>query len=225
MGDNMPGSNTPAQQWLEARIAAWAAGPAAIGLTSAQVTNLAADITDARDSFTSVQTIRGDSRNATASYDDKATAMRHNASPLIANIKNFAENQADPQVVYDAANVSPKDPPSPAPAPSQPTNIRRVIEPDGAVTLSWDAIAPVGAIYNVTRRLATETGFTFVGQGDGSDKSFSDSTVPPGTTSATYIIQGVRGSKTGPQSQPIVVFFGTADAETGGAEVGMGLAA
>ncbi|MCH9057528.1 MAG: hypothetical protein IIB55_02745, partial [Planctomycetes bacterium] len=71
------------------------------------------------------------------------------------------------------------------------------------------------------RRLATETGFTFVGQGDGSDKSFSDSTVPPGTTSATYIIQGVRGSRTGLQSQPIVVFFGTADADA----EGLGLAA
>ena len=222
MAENLPGADTPALQWLEARIAGWVADPAAIGLASGQVANLAADITNARDAFVSVQSIRGDARNATDTYHDRATAMRHSASPLIANIKNFADNQADPQIVYDAANVSPKDPPSPAPAPSQPTNIKRVVEPDGAVTLRWEASAPTGAIYNVTRKLAAETGFTFVGQGDGSDKSFSDATVPPGTTSATYIIQGVRGSKTGPQSLPIVVFFGSADAEAAGA---MGLAA
>ena len=218
MSSNLPGSDTPALEWLEARIAGWVADPTAIGLTSAPVLDLATDIVNARAAFTSVQTVRGEAKNATQNYKDKATSMRHNAAPLIANIKNFADNAPIPQVIYDAANVSPKDPPSPAPAPSMPINIKRVIQPDGAVTLKWDAVGPVGTIYNVTRKLAGETSFTFVGQGDGSDKSFADSTVTPGTTTATYLIQGVRGDKTGLLSNPIVVFFGTADGGGAAAE-------
>ena len=209
MGENMPGYNPDALTWLESRIATWQADPAGIGLTSALVATLATDITGTRTDFTSVQTVRGDSKNATEAFKVSGDGMRANASLLISTIKAFADASANPQLVYDAANVSPKDPPSPAPAPSQPTNIKRVVEPDGAVTLRWEASAPTGAIYNVTRKLAAETGFTFVGQGDGSDKSFTDSTVAPGTTTATYLIQGVRGDKTGLLSNPIVVFFGT----------------
>ena len=151
--------------------------------------------------------------NATQTYKDRAKTMRGNASPVIANIKNFADNAPIPQVIYDLANVSPRDPAAPAPPPSMPINIKRVVQPDGAVTLRWEATGPVGTIYNVTRKLFGETGFSFVGQGDGSDKSFTDATIPPGTTSATYLIQGVRGPATGPLSNPIVVYFGSADSE------------
>ncbi len=211
MSKNLSGNDTDAMIWLEARITGWVDDPTGIGLTSAVVTSLAADIINARTAFTSVQAIRGEAMNETQLFRDKATTMRQAASPAIANIKNFADNAADPQAIYLAANVSPKDPPSPAPAPSMPINIKRVIQPDGAVTLRWDAVGPVGTIYNVTRKLTGETSFSFVGQGDGSDKSFTDSTVTPGTTTATYLIQGVRGSKAGLLSNPIVVFFGTAD--------------
>jgi hypothetical protein len=217
MSRNLPGQDTPALQWLEARIAGWVANPGAIGLTSAAVTSLATDVINARTAFTSVQSIRGDAQNATQNYKDKAKTMRGNASPIIANIKNFADNAPVPQTVYDAANVSPKSPAVPAPPPSMPINIKRVVEPDGSVTLRWDATGPVGTIYNVTRKLTGETSFTFVGQGDGSDKSFNDATVPPGTTTATFLIQGVRGPTTGPLSNPIVVFFGTADGAGAGA--------
>ncbi len=134
MSSNLSGNDTEAMIWLEARIAAWTLNPAAIGLTSAPVLSLATDIINARTAFTSVQTVRGEGKNATQNYADKATTMRHNAAPLIANIKNFADNAPIPQQIYDAANVSPKDPPSPAPAPSMPINIRRVIQPDGGHT-------------------------------------------------------------------------------------------
>ena len=44
MSTNLPGQDTPALEWLEARINGWVADPAGIGLTSAVVTDLATDI-------------------------------------------------------------------------------------------------------------------------------------------------------------------------------------
>jgi len=41
-------------------------------------------------------------------------------------------------------------------------------------------------------------------------KSFIDATVPAGTPSANYQVQGVRGSLTGAASFPLLVQFGTA---------------
>ena len=162
MGTNMPGDNHDALEWLEGRIAGWVADPTAIGLTSAVVIDLAADIADTRSSFTGVEQIRGDSKAATTAFH---------------------------------------------------------LNGDGSVTVSWDARGPTGTVYNVSRKLATEAVFTFIGQGAAQDKQFIDATVPAGTITAAYIIQGVRGGNLGLMSNAMTVFFGTADAE------GMSLAA
>ena len=220
MGLNLPSDRRQALEWLEARIAQWNVAPAAIGLTSGQVIDIAQKVVNTRGSFTSVQTIRTDAKNETQTFYANADDMHASAAPLVANIKNFAENSADPQVVYDASGVLPADPPSPQSPPTVPTNIRRTVNPSGSITLFWDATGPTGSVYNVKRKLATEAIYTLIGQGDGVDKSFTDITLPVGTTSVTYIIQGVRGPLVGPESQAVTITFGV------GADAGaLGLAA
>jgi hypothetical protein len=211
VGTNLPSSNAPALTWLEARIASWLAAPGAIGLTSAQVTSLATDINNARASFTSVQTLRADAKDGTVAFDTKATTMRKNASLLIADVKAFANAAPIPNDVYVAASISPKDPPSPVPAPEQPTIDGAVLGGDGSVTINFSGRGATGTVWEVSRKLAGETSFSHVGHADSLDKSFTDNTVPGTVSSATYRMQGLRGTQSGPFSFSFNVQFGTAD--------------
>ncbi len=211
MGDNMSSYNPDALVWLEAHIGPWVDDPTAIGLTSAQTTDLAGDITGTRAAFTSVQSVRSESKDKTVAFNTAANAMRAKAAPLIANIKNFADNSADPSVVYLAAGVLPKSPPSPAAPPSQPIALTFVLNGNGSVTINFDATGPTGTVWDVTRKLAGETAFTHVGFADSTTKSFTDTSVTPGVATALYLVKGVRGSVTGPVSPALAVFFGTAD--------------
>ncbi len=210
MTTNLPGRDLPAIEWLEARISTWNDNAIGIGLTSASVLNLATEIANARGSFTTTQSIRAESRAKTSDFYAKSKVMHDDAAVLIQAIKAFADASQTPAVVYTLAQVSPADPASPALPPSQPVSLRYRVLSNGSVRLEWDAIGPTGTIYNVTRQLPGETSFIFVGQGDSSDKSFVDSTLPAGSASASYRVQGVRGPLTGIQSVTFTVFFGIA---------------
>ena len=208
MGTNLPSNNSSALTWLEARIASWVAGPGAIGLTSAQVTDLATDINNARTSFTSVQTVRGEARDGTVEFNAKAKTMKQNASLLIADVKAFANAAPIPEQVYSAASILPNDPPSPAPVPEQASILSAVLGGDGSITINFKGRGPTGTVWEVSRQLEGETSFSHVGHADSTSKSFTDSTVPGTVSSATYRVQGIRGSVSGPFSFSFNVQFG-----------------
>ena len=211
MGTNLPANNSSALTWLEARIASWVAGPGAIGLTSAQVTDLATDIINARSSFTSVQTLRGDARDGTVDFNAKAKTMKQNASLLIADVKAFANAAPVPEQIYTAASILPNDPPSPSAAPEQASILNATLGGDGSVTISFTGRGPTGTVWEVSRQLENETSFSHVGHADSITKSFTDSTVPGTVSSATYRVQGIRGSLSGPFSFSFNVQFGNTD--------------
>ncbi len=213
MGTNMSGQNVQALSWLEARIASWVADPAGIGLTSAQTTSLVAEIVNARAAFTSVEVVRTESQNKTTTFKTVADGMRKSAAPMIANIKNFADNADDPDAIYTAAGVLPTDPRSPAAPPSQPATLTAKLNGDGSVTINFEGTGPTGTAWQIQRKLALETSFSFVGNADVATKSFTDVNIPAGVASATYQVQGIRGSVLGPVSFPFTVPFGTADAD------------
>lgn len=218
MGTNMPSTNHDALEWLEGHIAQWNTNFAAIGLTSAQVTDLMADVVAVRGNFTSVEAVRADSKAKTSQFNINAAAMRAKASPLISTIKSFAATSDGSATVYTLAGMTPKDPGSPAQPPAQPTGLKAVLNGNGSVTVSWDGTGPTGTVYNVARKLPTESTFTQIGQSGARDKEFTDTSVPPATASAVYTVEGVRGSETGPISNAMTVFFGTVPGEGEGAE-------
>ena len=78
----------------------------------------------------------------------------------------------------------------------------------------WEATGPTGTNYNVTRQLHGESDFTFIGQGDGTTKSFVDTALPSGTAHANYRIEGIRGARVGPQSVTFTIFFGSVGASS-----------
>jgi hypothetical protein len=209
MSTNIPRGRIPSLEWLEANIAGWSTNQAAIGLTSAQVTDLAVDIANTRSSFSKVEMLRADAKAETPLFYDKSDALSKKAGALVTVIKGFAEASDDPAAVYAAANLTPRNPPSPLPVPQQPTNGTAVLGGTGAVIVNFDARGEGGGtVWQVWRQLDSETAYSFLGNADAKTKSYADNTVPAGTSSAQYTIQGVRGSVKGPVSFAITVQFG-----------------
>lgn len=211
MARNLPGNDQDAMVWLESRMTGWNNDYAAIGLTSAQVIDLTQKVVNTRSAFTSVEGARINSKSKTQNFHALAKDMRGDAGILIGAIKNFAVQSQSPQTVYDTAGVLPADPRSPAGPPEQPTNVNRSILSDGSVRLTWHGRGPEGTTYFITRRLNGTGSYSFLGQAPSVDKSFVDNTLPQGTITASYMIQGVRSGNTGLQSVPIVVQFGVSN--------------
>ena len=212
MGLNLPADRRQSLVWLESRIDGWNINFASIGLTSAQVTDLASDIDTTRTSFTSVQAARAEAKAETQSWYTNADELHTKAADLITLVKSFAANSGSSAAVYLAADMTPRNPPAPVAPPEQPGNLKATLLGNGSVVITWDGRGPTGTVYNITRKLPAETGFRFIGQGDGRDKSFVDATVPTGSASATYIITAVRGSDVSTPSSAFNVLFSSGDA-------------
>ena len=218
MGRNLPSERRQALEWLEGVISQWNTNFAAIGLTSASVIDLAQDIANSRGAFTSVELARIDAKAKTQDFYSNIDATHVTAADMISTVKAFAPTTGDPSNVYLLAGLTPREPPQPVPAPEQPTSLAAVLDGLGNVTISWDGRGPTGTVYNVSRRLPAETEFAFIGQGDGRDKTFTDTAVPSGTASAQYSVQAVRGADSSAPSATLLVLFGSGDAV---AEMGM----
>ena len=101
MGRNMPSTDTAALVWLEGHIVQWTASAATIGLTDGQTTDLAAKITDARNSFTSVEQIRFSAPHrlsiATRRSHEKSRSHPSRRSPASPMPSSSAEKRSPPQ--------------------------------------------------------------------------------------------------------------------------------
>ena len=204
--------------FCEAHAPVWTAIPTTIGLTAAQCTTMTGNTTKARGSYNAAQLAREASKAATTTLNHDVTAMRDQVASLIAQIKAFAELQANPAAVYAAAQIPPPAAPTPLPAPGKPTDFSVVLNSDGSVTLSWaasDSAASTGAFFAVSRKLPGQGAFVGIGGAPGSTSetrrpSFTDATVPASAASqgAQYIVQGFRGTRVGDASDAIVVQFG-----------------
>lgn len=205
-------------EFCEAHNPIWAGTPAAIGLTAAQMTAMAAATLNARKAFNDAEAARQASKGATTTLHGNVAIMRSQVSDLIRQIKAFAELQANPAAVYAAAQIPAPAAPTPLPAPGKPTDFGVVLNADGSVTLSWsstDAAASTGAFFTVSRKLPGAGAFAGIGGAPGSTSeqrraSFTDSTVPASAASAgaQYIVQGFRGTRVGDASDAVIVQFG-----------------
>ncbi len=221
MGENMPSKDNPALVWLEAHIEQWTEDPAAIGLTGAHASELGSRITAARQARIDSDELHNQATVATAAYHDRAAAMKGYASGLITTIKAFAATGSDPSGVNRGAGITAPAPRSPAPAPEAPVVMHATLVGDGSITIHFKGRGPTGTVWNISRKLAGETVYTTVGTADVATKSFTDRTLPAATSSATYRVQGVRGSLSGSPSFPMVVGLGR-DVGGAGGEGGEG---
>jgi hypothetical protein len=219
-------------EFCEAHWPVWTPAPTAIGLTAPLVAGLKTATEAARSSYNLAQAARAASKSATITQNSNAALMRGQVADLIRQIKAFAELQANPNTVYAAAQIPAPTPPTPLPAPGVPSNFQTILEPDGSITLSWDAAnasASTGTFFTISRKLPGQTSFVGVGGAPGITTesrraSFTDSTVPASAAAAgaQYIVQGFRGTRSGEPSDAVTVQFGLGE---GGAFTSVRLAA
>jgi hypothetical protein len=215
----IPEGRTESIEFCEVHAPVWAANAAGLGLSPAVCAAFTAATDEARMKYDDALKARDAAKAATASSNDSIREMKSDAATLVRTIKAFAEASANPQAVYNLAQIPAPLPPAPLPLPGKPTNLSVTLLPTGAVQLSWDAenaAASSGAFYNIARKLPGAANFVGIGGAPGSTTqsrrmTFTDASVPTSAAAAgvQYIIQGQRGTSQGLPSDAVVVQFGT----------------
>lgn len=207
----VPTKDVDAIQYFEDHVAIWAEQGVAIGVTTPQADGVSDATAAARSAYQTQQQAKQAAKNSTVAFQAAMRIMRTRGGDLIKTVKAFAANSPEPLTIYTKAQIEPPAPPAPAPLPGQPTDFRVELQSDGAVNIKWkstNSAASGGVYFSVRRKLAGENAFTLVGT-TGS-KSFVDDTIPTGTTSLTYIVQGFRGPAAGTASEQLSLQFGSA---------------
>ncbi|VAX36148.1 hypothetical protein MNBD_PLANCTO03-174 [hydrothermal vent metagenome] len=192
-------------EFFEQRLGAWAADPAAIGLTGPQVADLASETIAARASYNLAQAARIASRDGTVDFHTDTGTMATTGRGLIKEIKAFAQSTEDDSV-YSKASIPPPADPTPAGPPETPTDVSGFINGDGAVELTWKGTLAYSTFYEILRKLDDETSWNLISSVG--DKKFLDDTLSAGCTAVQYRIRAKRGNDTSSGSEPIAIRLG-----------------
>ncbi|VAX41651.1 hypothetical protein MNBD_PLANCTO03-615, partial [hydrothermal vent metagenome] len=174
-----------------------------IGLTPAQVTQLAGELAEARADYETATRARNASMSATVGFHASADTLVGDGRDLIATIKAFAEASGDPQV-YVRASVPPPAPPSVVGPPGTPTRFCVSLQGNGSFNLTWHADNPQGSSGTIYEVLRSDDGGPFAFLGTTGTRRFADTTLPAGTGTAVYQITGVRSTSRGEPARFIV---------------------
>lgn len=185
----VPQTITGRIEFFENHLPVWAAAPTAIGLTAVQIADLNTLVSQARAALEAAQQARDNAKSATLDQNLLVEAMYDFGSDLIKTIKAYAETINDP-TVYSKANVPPPAPPSPAGPPEQPTALTATLQPNGSLRLSWKGTLAQKAFFSIFRRSEGEANFTMLDSVNARD--YTDSSIPAGSNSVTYIVQARR---------------------------------
>ena len=196
----MPPAKVARIEFCENHVAPWTTNAVAIGTTAPAVTDLESKTLAARNAFNAQQAAQQAAKAATNDFNLAVQAMTDAAADIIKQIKTKAAISGNG--VYSLAEIPAPATPTPRPPPGPITDFIVTLDGNGALNLKWKCINPPGAsgtIYQVWRRIGASGDFVYLG-GSGS-KTLVDDTLPAGSASVTYQIQGVRSTTTGPWSQ------------------------
>ncbi len=203
-------------EFFERHLPVWSDDPAAIGLSAAQVADIAALTGAARTHYEQARAARLVARGETGRQNTSIASMMKLGTALVATIRAFADATDNEFGVFSRANIPPVDASSPAPPPEPAANLTSELRNSGAIRLTWRGTVANGTFYTIWRRLAGEPGFTLLGSV--SDRRFDDTTIPAGTAEATYQVRTHRDTQTSELSEAISVRMGVraeAGARTG----------
>ncbi len=227
----IPTPKVEALQWCESHWPVWNDAPTTIGLTTTQTGLFKTKTEAARAAYNAAQDAKQAYRAAVTAQNSALSDATSNGQDLIRVIKGFAELTSDPNSVYALAQIPPPATPVPAQAPGKPSNFNITLQPDGSISLTWDATdssASSGAFFNIMRKLPGQAAFTQLGGTSGSTSesrrmTFTDTSIPTSAAGAgaQYIVTGQRGTRIGEPSDAITVQFGTDGGSfTGGVNAG-----
>jgi len=189
----------------------WAQHASAIGVTEELCEDLKERIALAQDALLAQQEAAAQAEAATLRADLAIESLHTLGASMIMAMKGRAKvTGSDQPYILGLLPIPQK--PSDTPPLDKPDNFTFSLRRDGALIVAWECAQPrgvAGTSYEVKRSL----GGPFVHVATvGSEKQFIDTTIPAGTTQATYYVTAVRSN---------------ARSQTGGAsiEFGMRLAA
>lgn len=194
----VPQKNADAILWVSSHLPAWQADPTAIGLSAQDVTDLAASLGTAQGNQSSWNSIKDEARSASALYRSSTGDMRTLAASMVTTIRAFAKASGDPQAVYSAADVPAPATPTPAPAPGTPFDFKATLNPSGELAFTFKCANARGlqVTYKVERQEdGGQNPFVFLT--NAKERSFSDSSFTPGTTTLVYRITAQTTTKDG----------------------------
>lgn len=193
--------------FFEQRNPIWAANAAALSLTPEETGQIDTLTSAARAAYDAAQLAASQAASATADQDLAIQAMRDYGGELIKQIRRNAEQTGDPSLFALAQIPAPKEP-APIP-PVEASNITFDLLPSGSLELAWDGSVSTGTTYIVRRALTPAGGNpgSFQDMGFADEKRYIDSTIPPGTAEARYVVRAKKGSTITAGTAPITVRF------------------
>ncbi len=197
-------------QFYESHLPIWAADPAAIGLTAAQVAELTTLTAAARADFEATQAARDAARAATLDQKVSVSAMQELGGDLVKTIRAFAETTND-DTVFSAAQIPPPSPPKPVGPPDMPTEVSAEINNFGYVLIKWKASRAAGTQFVLQRQLTPVGGApgTWTYAGTSTTNDYTDTTVPTGFASVSYRVYAQRAGGISDASGTTTIAFGT----------------
>lgn len=204
--------------WSTRHAELWASDPSAVGMSQQQADSVKAAADAAKAAMAAALAARQASRNATDAQEQAERALRRAVQTAVVLIDVCAENNASPASIYSAAQLDEPTAPRRVPAPGKVKQLTASLDPlSGAPVLRWKGNNPRGGggvTYMVSRRLPGQPNFSFVGTAAPSGperRTFTDTTLPAGTTAVSYQVHTVRGATEG-AAEEIQVRFGSVGA-------------
>lgn len=203
----VPSSKPDRIAFYEDHIAVWTASATDLGILPSECTALAALVASARSAYSNQGIAADAARSATSDATLAVQSMHTLGASVIAKIKAYAESTGNPGVLNTAQLPQP-NPDSPVGPPGKPTDFVVTLNQSGSLNLKWKCANPpgaVGTVYEVLRRIGAGGTFTYVGVAGG-DKSYTDETLPAGSSGVAYRVTGLRSGLRGPTVQCDVNF-------------------
>jgi hypothetical protein len=208
----VPRKNEDFLTFLNDRAEIWSDAAPLLGISAANLAQWTTLVTNANTAFSTASKAKNTAKATVDAQNDAFRAARDATAGLIRDIRNTADRAANPGLIYQTANLPAPQPPSARPAPTQPTDLRAIINPtDGTLTVRWKARDNEGAVYRIARASISDTGELGPSQevGISGKKSFIDETVPVGVAGVVYTVRGQRGQSIGAPSVTLTVRFST----------------
>ncbi|MCW5757855.1 MAG: hypothetical protein KIT54_11520 [Phycisphaeraceae bacterium] len=150
----LPDTDQGLLNWASQRLAIWAGqgSPPNIGITSDQVAEALAKLSQAQAALTAAEAIRQESINQTAIKDQLVGDLRATVAGLVTQIEGFAKASGDPGV-YTRANVPAPKAKTPRTEAPVPGNLKIESTTNGNLRLTYDANKGVGSVFVIQRRV------------------------------------------------------------------------
>jgi hypothetical protein len=208
---SIPSSPRPAVlAWCQAHIEIFTTNAVQIGLTVPQANAFATATVEYLQAAGDSEAARIAAETATRAAAEKYRVMRRSMTEAVGDIRQFASNAANPETVYELAQVPPRAIPSTLPPPGRPSDLTvELLDTTGALQLRWKCTNPPGTSgtsYVIRRKLPGENAYSFVGVTG--ERRFVDNTFIAGPDSVQYTVQGQRADRAGLESPVFTINFG-----------------